>query len=72
MSEEEIARLRASYAYVYDSKQHERGAGWSRFPWDVAMRELCAIKAQAVGRTKTVSEDFYARFYMKQSFSGRP
>lgn len=66
MPEEEVAKLRASYAYLYDSKQHEKRAGWSRFPFDVAMRELCAIKARAVGRTKTVTEDFYARFYMKQ------
>lgn len=66
MQEEDISKLRASYAYLYDSMQHEKGTGWSRFPFDVAMRELCAIKARAVGRTKTVTEDFYARFYMKQ------
>lgn len=72
LSQEEIARLRASYAYLHDSEQGRRG--WSRFPWDVAMRELCAIKARAVGQgqTKTVSQDFYSRFTMKPSSSRRP
>lgn len=34
-----IARLRASYAYVYDHERNtgENGKGWSRFPWDVAL-----------------------------------
>jgi len=68
-SEEEIARLRASYAYLLDSQQEKKG--WSRFPWDVSMRELCAIKARALGPTKTVTENFYARYYMKQSSSRR-
>ena len=65
MQDEEIARLRASYAYKYD---HEiRCSGWTRFPWDVAMRELCAIKARATGRHKTVAGDFYDYFNMKHS-----
>jgi hypothetical protein len=37
----EIARLRASYAYVYDHEKSKKyksnGRGWSRFPWDVAL-----------------------------------
>jgi hypothetical protein len=35
-----IARLRASYAYIYDhekSKKYKSNGGWSRFPWDVAL-----------------------------------
>ena len=65
MPDEEIARVRASYAYKYD---HEiRSSGWTRFPWDVAMRELCAIKARATGRPKTVAGDFYDHFNMKHS-----
>lgn len=49
--------IKASYAYYYD---HERASlKWSRFPWDVAMRALCEIKAKARGGSKTVSGDFY-------------
>ncbi|KAF9534243.1 RNA dependent RNA polymerase-domain-containing protein [Crepidotus variabilis] len=67
MSEEEISRVRASYAYVYDNEmQKNRGTqNFTRFPFDVAMRELCAIKARATGRHKTVSGDFYDRFNIK-------
>ena len=43
MEEEEVRRLRASYAYHYDSMGTRK---WTRFPWDVAMRELCAIKGE--------------------------
>lgn len=63
MQEEEIARLRASFAYKYD---HEKGY-WTRFPWNVAMRELGAIKARASGRHKTIAGDFYDYFNMKHS-----
>ena len=64
MQDEEIARLRASYAYKYDhSKWHEG----TSFPWDVAMRELGAIKARATGGHKTVTGDFYDHFNMKHS-----
>ena len=65
MQDEEIARLRASFAYKYD---HEaRSPGWSRFPWDVAMRELGAIKARATGGHKTIAGEFYEHFNMKPS-----
>jgi len=65
MQDEEVARLRASYAYKYD---HEvRFSGWTRFPWDVAMRELGAIKARATGRHKTIAGEFYDHFNMKHS-----
>jgi RNA-dependent RNA polymerase len=63
MDEATIARLRASYAYKYDAEMRSTtGNGWSRFPWDVAMRELCAIKARALGPHKTVTTGFYERF----------
>ena len=65
MQDEEIARLKASYAYKYD--REIRNSGWSRFPWDVAMRELGAIKARATGRHKTVAGEFYDHFNMKHS-----
>jgi len=44
MDKRDICRLRASYAYYYDAKNH---ADWSFFPWDVAMRELCLIKGMS-------------------------
>lgn len=60
MDDASISRLRASYAYIYDAKM--KSSGWSRFPWNMAMRELCHIKASAVGPHKTVSCGFYERF----------
>ncbi|KAI0372068.1 hypothetical protein BV20DRAFT_1065820 [Pilatotrama ljubarskyi] len=49
--------IKASYAYIYD---YEHAAGkWSRFPWDVAARALCEIKAKAKGGPKTLAEDFH-------------
>jgi hypothetical protein len=64
MDEATIARLRASYAYKYDAQKRstDDNNGWSRFPWDLAMRELCAIKARALGPNKTVTTGFYERF----------
>lgn len=57
-SERDIKVLRASYAYIHDlESQNHRRVTWTRFPWDVAMRQLCAIKAG--DSSKTVSSDFY-------------
>ncbi|KIY48407.1 hypothetical protein FISHEDRAFT_23685, partial [Fistulina hepatica ATCC 64428] len=58
-----IRRYAASFAYYYDweersSKEGVTGDGWSRFPFNVAFRELCHIKAQASGTTKTVTYPF--------------
>ncbi|KAF9532775.1 RNA dependent RNA polymerase-domain-containing protein [Crepidotus variabilis] len=58
ISKDELARVRASYAYKYDVQKK----GWSRFPFNVAMRELCAIKASANGLHKVVQTNFYERF----------
>ena len=59
-----LARYRASYAYKYDAEMNSRfeAPGWSRFPWNVAFRELCSIKASALGPHKTVTGNFYERF----------
>lgn len=65
-SEADLRRVRASYAFVFDhetSRDH-----WSRFPWDVAMRTLCEIKAGALGLSKTVTEEFYARMTIPSAF----
>ncbi|KAG6907743.1 hypothetical protein DXG01_007543 [Tephrocybe rancida] len=62
-----IARLRASYAFIHDLRQNSRGIyPWSRFPWDLAMRELCLIKANALGPSKTVTNGFYERFRLSR------
>jgi len=66
MDEADIDRVKASYAYLFDSEQ-KKGKGWTRFPWDVAMRELCAIKARASGPSKTVTGEFYDKFTVKRS-----
>ncbi|KZP15880.1 hypothetical protein FIBSPDRAFT_934906 [Athelia psychrophila] len=50
-SQEGIARLRASYACLYDSEQQSQK--WSRFPWDVCTRDLHDIKAHTLYMTKT-------------------
>lgn len=65
-----FAQLKASYAYLYD---HDRSGArrWSRFPWDVAFRSLCEIKAKALGPTKTVTSEFYSMFTVKSSFTKR-
>lgn len=59
-----LARYRASYAYKYDAERNSRfeAPGWSRFPWNVAFRELCLIKASALGPYKPVTSNFYERF----------
>lgn len=63
MSEDEVARLRASYAYVYD---WGRKPGGSRFPWNVAMRDLGAIKLRARRDLKPISQDFYEKMMMRR------
>ncbi|KAI0746913.1 RNA dependent RNA polymerase-domain-containing protein [Daedaleopsis nitida] len=53
----EARRVKASYAYIYDRTSSKKV--WTRFPWNVAMRALCEIKADAIGFPKTVAYDFY-------------
>ncbi|KDR73737.1 hypothetical protein GALMADRAFT_251555 [Galerina marginata CBS 339.88] len=61
IDESMVARYRASYAYKFDAEQNTWD-GWSRFPWNVAMRDLCVIKAAALGPYKVVMTQFYERF----------
>ncbi|KAF8897616.1 RNA dependent RNA polymerase-domain-containing protein [Infundibulicybe gibba] len=65
MSEEELSRLCASYAYIYDIQQRKgsRGEKWTRFAWDMAMRDI----TRASGRHKTIVGDFYDYFSIKRS-----
>jgi RNA-dependent RNA polymerase len=47
MEESEMRRVRASFAYYHDTVEVGARKGelkWTRFPFDVAMRDLCAIK----------------------------
>ncbi|EEB87307.1 hypothetical protein MPER_15401, partial [Moniliophthora perniciosa FA553] len=56
LDEDTISRLRASYAYLHDCEANKyTDKGWTRFPWDVAMSELCLIKGKAIGGSKTVA-----------------
>ncbi|KAG6832945.1 hypothetical protein H0H92_004829 [Tricholoma furcatifolium] len=57
-----IARLRASRAFIFDLEQKRE----TRFPWDVALRDLCHIKANALGPYKTVTVGFYERFKLSR------
>lgn len=52
-SENEITRIKASYAYYYDSKNPSP----TRFPWNVAFRVLCVIKCG--GEVKPIHRHFY-------------
>ncbi len=62
-SEDEVARLRASFAYLYDwTRRH----GGSRFPWNVAMRELGVIKLRARKDLKPLSQGFYEKMNMRR------
>lgn len=64
-SQEEVARLRASYAYLYDWRCKSIGGG-SRFPWSVAMRDLGAIKLQRRKDFKPISQEFYEKMSMRK------
>jgi hypothetical protein len=63
ISQEELSKLRASCAYDLDM-QETQGRG-SRFPFNMAMRELCLIKCKSNGNWKPVLSDFYERFSLR-------
>lgn len=59
----EVDVLRASYAYVLDQQERKnRTKDWSRFPWHVAMRELCSIKARG---GQVIKKEFIDRMRMR-------
>lgn len=62
-SQEEVARLRASYAYLYDWEKH---CGGSRFPWNVAFDELGEIKLRVHKNFKPISRDFYEKMSIRK------
>ncbi|ESK96081.1 hypothetical protein Moror_7426 [Moniliophthora roreri MCA 2997] len=68
LDEDIVSRLRASYAYLHDCEANKyTDKGWTRFPWDVAMSELCLIKGKAIGGSKTVVAGFYDRFFLTKT-----
>jgi RNA-dependent RNA polymerase len=62
-SQEEVGRLRASYAYLYDWMKH---GGGTRFPWNVAFDELGEIKLRAHKDFKPISRDFYEKMSIRK------
>jgi hypothetical protein len=61
-SQEEVARLRASYAYLYDWTNRSG----TRFPWNVAFNELGEIKLRANKDFKPISRDFYEKMSVRR------
>lgn len=55
--------LKASYAILHDAEACRASGSktWTRFPWDVAMRDLCDIKVKALGPYKTITSNFYEK-----------
>ncbi|PVG00656.1 hypothetical protein CPB86DRAFT_782489 [Serendipita vermifera] len=69
-----LAHLKASYLYLLDARKREtrpiqwqpewKWEHWSRRPWNVAMEDLCAIKAAASPEGR-VSSTFYMDQFMQ-------
>ncbi|TFK55073.1 hypothetical protein OE88DRAFT_1732348 [Heliocybe sulcata] len=55
-----LEELKASYAYIHKPN--------NRFPFDVACRTLCHIKARSLGPYKVIEQGFYERFTVSKSF----
>lgn len=56
----EIACLRASYVYSYDASTGQQSA----FPWEMAMRQLTFINADAIGASHTVTGAFHEHLFL--------
>ncbi|KIJ49639.1 hypothetical protein M422DRAFT_205121 [Sphaerobolus stellatus SS14] len=70
LSNEEVKRLKASYAYVAEVKVCKKRSyleKYPRFAFDVAMRELCMIKSRSLGTAKMVTSGFYSVFNVSSS-----
>jgi RNA-dependent RNA polymerase len=61
-----LAHLKASYIYILDIRRWENAPAewkrWSRRPWNVAMNDLCDIKATASDEGKVVSTNYMDHF----------
>jgi len=65
---QELNELKASYAYLHDWEQNRDSwiKCFTHFPWDVAFRDLCAIKAKSTSSGwKAVRIDFYESMMVK-------
>ena len=51
-------------AYILETRSQEYDSQYPKFPFDVAMRELCMIKAQSSGSFKVLESSFYSSFTM--------
>lgn len=60
----DVIEFKASYAYILDCNKSP--SGWSRWPWHVAMNELCRIKSNSGTTGTTHFRDDMAQF-MKMS-----
>ncbi|EAU84841.2 hypothetical protein CC1G_00360 [Coprinopsis cinerea okayama7 len=64
MSSDSVRLVKASYAYIYDH-QKDMDEGWSRFPWNIAFRDLCLIKALTHGNFVPITDDFQNTMVIK-------
>jgi RNA-dependent RNA polymerase len=69
-SEKDVIELKASYAYILDSNKSTNG--WSRWPWNVAMNELCRIKAGSGSTGSTQFRDDMTQFMKMSSLKHLP
>ena len=51
------SRLKALYIDIYNWEKSCKH--WSRFPFNVTTRDICEIKARALGLTKALAAAFY-------------
>jgi hypothetical protein len=73
MTRDQAERVKASFAYLYDCHYKKGGVRdgsskivrCSRFPFNVAFRTLCDIKARSLGNHKTICSDFYEHVVVK-------
>jgi RNA-dependent RNA polymerase len=54
-SEEELRMVKASCAYEFDIALTARGGDERGFPWIMAMRDLCSMKARAISGGDTIT-----------------
>lgn len=77
MTQEQVERVKASYAYYRDChhknwepaqdgpREGSKMVHSTRFPFNVALRALCDIKARSLGNHKTICSSFYEHVVVK-------
>ncbi|KAF8342289.1 RNA dependent RNA polymerase-domain-containing protein [Cantharellus anzutake] len=66
-SESEVKRVAASYCYVYDLEEHPRRNHGTDFPFDIAFRDIAAIKASSTLTHSTITREFADLFVLHRS-----